>query len=78
MSSQLLTGAGGLEGDGLQHVRQGRDGLTDTKGRTIWVNPDAVALLEEEEDGKTNLYFANADIPMVVIRSFAEGGRTTD
>jgi hypothetical protein len=46
--------------------------FTDTEGRPIWVNPDAVALLEEEEPGKTTLYFANADIPLVVIRGFAE------
>lgn len=46
--------------------------FTDTQGRRIWVNPEAVALLEEEEPGRVTLYFANEDIPTVWIRSFAE------
>jgi len=46
--------------------------FTDTQGRKIWVNPDAVALLEEEEAGRVTVYFANADIPTVWIRGFAE------
>jgi len=46
--------------------------LTDTEGKIVWVRADAVALLDEETPGKTTLYFDNPEIPVVVVRGFAE------
>jgi len=46
--------------------------LTVTEGKAVRVQTDAPALLDEEEHGKTTLYFHNPEIPFVVIRGFAE------
>ncbi|MEJ8403873.1 hypothetical protein WKI27_00750 [Brevundimonas vesicularis] len=42
--------------------------FTDTKNRTIWINPDMVAMIEQDGPEKVCVYFGGVDVPSVMLK----------